>query len=174
MNELKLSEKIKFLILLFTVGGIFGFIYETIFYYIDLGYLVKRGSTFGPWIPIYGFGALLITLFTYKFKDHPLKVFLVTCLVTGLLELGTGYVLNTFFDIRLWDYNVEIWNFGNIGGYVCLRSILFFGISGLFLVYFLIPLFTKIKTKCNEKVFSLISIIPGVLFFSDFVAHIFL
>ena len=42
--------------LIFTFSGIFGFIYETIFYKIDLGYFVKRGTTYGPWIPIYGFG----------------------------------------------------------------------------------------------------------------------
>lgn len=174
MNELKSSDKIKLMFLLFTIGGIFGFVYETIFYYIDLGYFVKRGSTFGPWIPIYGFGALLITIFTYKFKNQPLKVLLLTCLVTGILEFGTGYVLNTFFDIRLWDYNVEIWNFGNIGGYVCLRSILFFCVSGLFLIYILIPASLKLKAKCSDNVFSLISIIPGTLFFSDFVLHIFL
>ena len=42
-------------LLIFTFGGIFGFIYETLFYRIDLGYFVKRGTTYGPWIPIYGF-----------------------------------------------------------------------------------------------------------------------
>ena len=44
------------MVLIFTFGGIFGFIYETFFYRIDLGYFVKRGTTYGPWIPIYGFG----------------------------------------------------------------------------------------------------------------------
>ena len=44
------------IMLIFTFGGIFGFIYETLFYRIDLGYFVKRGTTYGPWIPIYGFG----------------------------------------------------------------------------------------------------------------------
>lgn len=44
------------ILLIFTFGGIFGFIYETFFYRIDLGYFMKRGTTYGPWIPIYGFG----------------------------------------------------------------------------------------------------------------------
>ena len=42
--------------LIFTFSGIFGFIYETLFYKIDLGYFVKRGTTYGPWIPIYAYG----------------------------------------------------------------------------------------------------------------------
>ena len=45
----------RILLLVFVVSGIFGFIYETFFYRIDLGYFVKRGTTYGPWIPIYGF-----------------------------------------------------------------------------------------------------------------------
>ena len=54
----KISKKstINILILIMIFSGIFGFIYETIFYKIDLGYFIKRGSTFGPWIPIYAFG----------------------------------------------------------------------------------------------------------------------
>ena len=48
--------KAMIVLLIFTFGGIFGFIYETFFYRIDLGYFVKRGTTFGPWIPIYAFG----------------------------------------------------------------------------------------------------------------------
>ena len=46
----------RILLLVFTFSGIFGFIYETIFYKIDLGYFVKRGTTYGPWIPIYAYG----------------------------------------------------------------------------------------------------------------------
>ena len=52
---MELKEKyIPRILLVFVIGGIFGFIYEEIFYRIDLGYFVKRGTTYGPWIPIYG------------------------------------------------------------------------------------------------------------------------
>lgn len=39
---------------IFFSGGIFGFIYETIFYIINNGALTRRGTCFGPWIEIYG------------------------------------------------------------------------------------------------------------------------
>ena len=61
----------KLLLLIFVFGGFFGFLYEELFYLIDLGYLVKRGTTFGPWIPIYGFGALFIVLITTRFNQIP-------------------------------------------------------------------------------------------------------
>jgi uncharacterized membrane protein len=123
------SQLINLLILIMAFSGVFGFIYEELFYRIDLGYFVKRGSTFGPWIPIYVFGGAAFTMLVYRFKDNPLLVFLLCVLVSGIMEFVTGYVLYHMFNTRLWDYNTEIWNFGNIGGYICLRSVLFFGLS---------------------------------------------
>ena len=128
-------DEYLFILLVFSFGGIFGFLYEELFYYIDLGYLVKRGTTFGPWIPIYGVGAVLIVMSTYRLLRYPAAVFAVSALVCGLLELATGYVLLQYYNIRLWDYNTEIWNWGNVGGYICFRSIAFFGVSGLFFQY---------------------------------------
>lgn len=158
---------INIFILVMILSGIFGFIYEEIFYRIDLGYFVKRGSTYGPWIPIYFFGGGLITLISYKYKKNPFIVFFINCVVTGILEYGTGFVLYEFFGIRLWDYNTEIWNFGNINGYICLRSILFFGMSSLFLVYFVLPSVKKISERISEKNMSIISYVLLTLFIFD-------
>ena len=141
---------IRMLPLIMIISGIFGFIYETIFYRIDLGYFVKRGTTFGPWIPIYAFGGLFIVLFSYRFKDKPLFVFLINMLVTGLLEYLTGFILLKYFNIRLWDYNNEILNFLNINGFVCLRSVLFFGLSSLLLIYVIVPFIDKIYNRKLE------------------------
>jgi uncharacterized membrane protein len=158
---------ILIMLLIFVFGGIFGFLYETLFYKIDLGYFVKRGSTFGPWIPIYGMGGILMALITYHFKKNPLIVFLLATLISGLLEFGTGYILYHIFNTRLWDYNTEIWNLGNIGGYICLRSVLFFGISGLLLIYAVIPIIKILSKKIPKKIFATISIIPAALFIID-------
>ena len=159
------------ILLIFTFGGIFGFIYETLFYRIDLGYFVKRGTTFGPWIPIYAFGGLFITILTYRFRKSPFVVFILNCIITGTLEYVTGYVLYEFMGIRLWDYNTEIWNFGNINGYICLRSILFFGISSLFLIYVMIPIIKRTVNKISESNLNIIAIILGVLFILDIILH---
>ena len=60
--------------------------------------------------------------------------------------------------LRCWDYNSEILNFGNIGGFVCLRSVLFFGASSLLLMYVIIPFCFYLSRKINKKVFLIISI----------------
>ncbi len=41
--------------------------------------------------------------------------------ITGLLEYFSGLVIYKLIGARYWDYNTEIWNFGNIGGFVCFR-----------------------------------------------------
>ena len=110
-EKFNFKTTINLLILIMVFSGFFGFIYETIFYRIDLGYFVKRGSTFGPWIPIYAFGGLLITLLSYRLRKNPILVLVVNCIITGILEYRTGYFLYEFMGIRLWDYNTEIWNF---------------------------------------------------------------
>ena len=155
------------LLLVFTFGGIFGFIYEEVFYFVDLGYIVKRGTTFGPWIPIYGFGAVLIVLLTKHLRPNPFVIFGVSMLACGGVEFMTGYVLQHMLEIRLWDYNTEIWNWGNIGGYICARSVLFFGMSGLFLVYVVYPLIFRMRERFGKTVFSYISVVSATLFVID-------
>ena len=178
MIKKMLEEEYKFdkwttvmiLLLVIVASAIFGFIYETIFYRIDIGHFIKRGTTYGPWIPIYGFGGLFITIVSYRFRKNPILVFILSGLVSGLLEFLTGYILYNYCGgLRLWDYNTEIWNFGNIGGYICFRSVMFFAISGLFLTYILIPLIKIYANNISKKSLSIIAIISFGLFFTDFI-----
>ena len=170
-ENISVKQTVYIVILTMILSGIFGFVYETIFYKIDLGYFVKRGSTFGPWIPIYAFGSLFVLFTTYRIKKYPLIVFLISCLVTGILEYFTGLVFYEFWGLRLWDYNTEIWNWGNINGYICLRSVLFFGTSSLILMYGMIPLIKRIVLKYKEKNIGTISIILAILFSLDIVLY---
>ena len=176
INIFNLSKKdtINLLILIMIISGILGFIYEEIFYYFDLGHLVKRGSTFGPWIPIYVFGGLFITIIAYRFKKNPLLVFFLCLLITGTLEYLTGLFFYEVLNTRLWDYNTEILNFGNINGYICLRSVLLFGIAGIMLVYFIIPLLLKIIKKVDVKKMSIICYSLISLFIIDVIAYMIL
>ena len=148
--------------LLIVITGIFGFLYEFIFYYFNGGMqkFYWRGGNFLPWINIYATGSIMIYLLTYRFRKKPLKVFLISFFSTGILEYISGlgmYIIG--HGKRCWDYNNEILNFGNINGFVCLRSVTFFAISGLLLIYVVIPLCFYLAQKMNKKIFLVISII---------------
>lgn len=156
-------------------GAIGGFVYETFFYRLAWGFFVKRGTTFGPWIPIYGAGAICMTLSIWKWQKNPLAVFFISFFVCGLLEFLVGFVLFHCFDgIRLWDYNSEPWNFGNIGGYICLRSLAIFGLFGFLLFYVVIPVILKIKGRLKKSSFRFLSSGIAFIFICDIAVHMFL
>lgn len=147
--------------LIIVISGIFGFIYEFIFYYFNDG-MTKfywQGGNFLPWINIYAIGAMLIYFFSYKYRKSPLKVFLIGLISCGLLEYIAGLLIYIIGDgLRYWDYNTEILNFGNIQGFICLRSVLFFGLSSLLLIYVIVPLCFWLAKKMNKKLFLIVSI----------------
>lgn len=157
------------IILLAMLGAVIGWVYEMLFYRIDQGHFIRRGQG-GPWLPIYGFGALFLTLAVYRRKVKPIVVFIITMIGSFIIEFGTGYVLYHFFDgMRLWDYNVEIWNWGNIGGYVCIRSILIFGIMGVLYAKWAIPGFFKATEKADRGKLLGLFIPLSVIFFGDII-----
>ena len=98
-------------------------------------------------------------------------ILLLNVIITGSLEFLTGYVLLKVFNLRLWDYNTEIWNFGNIGGFICLRSILFFSISSLFLIYIIVPFVIKLYKKYNNRILRVISYVLLTITFIDIISH---
>ena len=146
--------------LIVVILGVFGFLYEFIFYFFNGGMegFYWRGGNFLPWINIYATGALMIYLLTYKLKSKPWLVFLISFVSCGVLEYFSGLGMYIIGDgLRCWDYNSEILNFGNIGGFVCLRSALFFGLSSLLLIYGIIPFCFFLASKMNKQVFLIMS-----------------
>ena len=167
MNKKTLKELIPMLLLIFTVAGIVGFIYEEICVFINTGIFFKRGTTYGPWIPIYGFGSMLIYFSTVKLRKKPWFVFLISAVLCGSLELISGFVIDKVFHMRLWDYSTVILNWGNLNGYICVRSVITWGIFGVLLMSGFLPLFEKFRSK-HLKTFNVIAI----FFFSLFVLDI--
>ena len=171
MDGIKLEkwQLIGVLCLVFVISGVFGWIYEYIFYYFNGGMekFYWRGGNFLPFINIYAIGAIMILFFAFKYRKNPFLVFLISFVSTGILEFFSGLVIYEFFGLRFWDYNTEILNFLNIGGYVCLRSVGFFGLSSLLLMYVIFPFCIWISRNINKRLFLIISISLFSIFFFD-------
>ena len=160
------KTKIGIYIFIFLIGAIIGFIYEEIFCLLFDHELVKRGFLYGPYLPVYGFGAVLMIMLLKRFKKNPLIVFLLAMLLTGILEYFTGYLLFQIYHKTWWDYTGL---FLNIDGYVCLRSVLTFGIGGLLLIYIVDPLVCKLAAKAKNYQFAILSFAIVCVFFVDFI-----
>lgn len=156
--------------LIIVISGVFGFLYEFIFYYFNSGMtdFYWRGGNFLPWINIYAIGSIIIFFITYKKRKKPLFVFLAGFISSGILEYIAGFGMYEFGNgFRCWDYNSEILNFGNIGGFVCLRSVLFFGLSSLLLIYIIVPICFYLAKNMNRKKFLILSYTLCVIFLLD-------
>ena len=128
-------DKLCYLFMIFLTGCLVGWLYEEIFYWITEGLLRNRGVLYGPWLPIYGIGALGIYALK-PLKQHPFLLFLFCVAVTGAAEYIIGYAGIRFFGLRLWDYRGL---FLNIGGIICFRSVVSFALMGLVFHYWLEP-----------------------------------
>jgi uncharacterized membrane protein len=172
IEKLDRKELISFICLVVIICGFIGWNIEVIFYYIDSGFknIYWRGGNFLPWINIYAWGALLMLTLAYKNREHPLQVFLISMASAGLLELVSGYLLYGILGwTKSWDYSQEILSSINIGGYVSLRSLLGFGIGGLFLIYILVPLLIKLVTsKYKKQVFIISVVLCSVIMIDEF------
>lgn len=170
-----MRASIPLILLLVVASAVCGFVYEVLFYRIDQGRWINRGTTFGPWIPIYAIGGLLMAFSTFKLRQnrHPILIFLMSGLVCGVLELIAGWILLRFFNMRLWDYNKEIWNFGNIGGFICARSVLIFAVFGLLQNYAMIPTLLSAEKKFGGKAFNCVCIVLFSLFILDVLVSLF-
>lgn len=155
--------------LITVIAGIFGWLYEFIFYFFNSGMkeFYWRGGNFLPWINIYAIGAIAIFLITYKKRKHPLQVFLLSAIICGILEYIGGWYMENLNDVKCWDYSKEILSFGNINGYVCLRSVLIFGLSSLLLIYLIVPLCFNLAKTINTKTFLIISYTLCAIFLID-------
>ena len=84
-NDMKFDKltMIGIICLVIVISGIFGFIYEFIFYYLNSGFktFYYRGGNFLPWINIYAIGSILIYIFTYKLRKNPLKIFILSTII---------------------------------------------------------------------------------------------
>ena len=155
--------------LIIVITGVFGWLYEFIFYFLNSGMtqFYYRGGNFLPWINIYAIGSMFIYFLTYKKRKNPWFVFFASLIICGTLEYIAGWFMYEFWDLRCWDYNSEIWNFGNINGFICLRSVLFFGICSLLLMYVIVPFCFYLAKKMNRKVFLTISFTLCSIFLFD-------
>ena len=147
-ETVKVQNNIFNIIEIFFVASIIGWIYEMIFYKVTENILENRGFLYGPYVPVYGFGAILIVLLLKRFKKNPLILFVGMALVTGILELIVGEFMVAVWHKRWWDYTGL---FHNIDGQVCLRSVLSFAIGGLGLIYLIEPYINKFNEKINNK-----------------------
>ena len=156
---------ISSLVAMFFIFSFAGWIWEVITHYIAYGELVKRGVLQGPWLPIYGYGCILILTFLNKFRAKPLHQFLAAVILCGTIEYFTSVYLEFIYNGQRW------WNYSgyflNLHGRICAEGLLVFGLGGIAVVYIIAPLLDNLIQKISRKKLIVICTILIALFVFD-------
>ena len=152
------------LIFMFFIFSFIGWVWECLLEYYKIGILVNRGTMWGPWVPIYGAGGLIIIVFLNRFAGKPLVAFFASVIVAGLMEYLTATILWHTQGLKYWDYTGY---FLNIQGKICLEGLLFFGILGLIGIYFFAPIADSLLERIPIKIRWWIATALVLIFVSD-------
>lgn len=164
----------------FFVCSVLGLILEEVWHMVvvDPGvYQDRAGMLFGPFSPIYGFGAVLMTMALNRFyKKNPLIIFLVSALIGGAFEVFVGWFMQTSFGVVSWSYS-HIRLFGMpdpiavlTGGRTCTPFACMWGLGGLIWIKVLLPRLLKLINMIPWKrrysatvILTAVMLIDGVM-----------
>ena len=127
---------------------------------------INRGFVNSPLCPIYGFGAALFAVFLPELTESPFFLFLGGMLIAAVLEYLTGLALEKIFHQKLWDYSGFRFN---IGGYVCLRYSVLWGLLSVLTMLVLNPLLCGLLSLIPEFLSTILLWVLSGLLAVDFI-----
>jgi uncharacterized membrane protein len=116
----------------FLIYSFLGWVIEVVFHVVVGGKIINRGFLNGPICPVYGFGMICVLLiYNLVGSDNTFIVFLEGLVLTTLIELIAGFILDKFFHARWWDYSSMPLN---LNGYICLGFSIIWGLAVVFVI----------------------------------------
>ena len=163
------TEYIVNLVLIFFAFSIVGWCIEVTLKYFEFGRFINRGFLTGPWLPIYGSGAVLCTVGVQGLA--PLEsgygtTFVICFVLCGVLEYMTSFVMEKRFHARWWDYSKKPMN---LHGRVWIGNLILFGLGGVLIVHVFDPLLYRLFAVISLPVRELMALILSAVIAADFV-----
>ena len=163
------TESLINLILLFFAYAFLGWCIEVTLKYFQFHRFINRGFLTGPWLPIYGSGAVLITAVIKGLAPLEFSVgttFAVSFLLCGFLEYMTSYVLEKRFHARWWDYSSKPMN---LHGRVWIGNLVLFGLGGVVIVDLINPLLLRLSEHMSFPLREIMAFSLSAVFVADYV-----
>lgn len=150
---------------LFLVLSFVGWLWEVSLHLIETGKFVNRGVLHGPWLPIYGTGAVIVLLLLKKLRNNLPVHFAASIILCGFVEYFTGWYLELTHDgQKWWDYSGY---FLNLHGRICAEGLLAFGILGGVIIYLLAPVLDVMTRQLPIKAFTITVAVLMCVFLTD-------
>lgn len=155
------------LFILFLIYSIIGYLTEVIAVTLTEKKLVlNRGFLIGPYLPIYGSGALGMVLLLEKYQHDIIALFIMSVVICSILEYMTSLVMEKIFKLRWWDYSTKRFN---INGRICLENSVLFGLGGVLIVKVINPLISGVVYTLPSIITILLGIILCMMFIADII-----
>ncbi|MBE6865171.1 MAG: hypothetical protein E7495_11555 [Ruminococcus flavefaciens] len=157
------------LVSFFIIYAFFGWCLEVVYQAVEHGKFINRGFLNGPYCPIYGLGVIIVTGALEPIKQNVLILFIGSVILTSALELITGFLLEKIFHMHWWDYSGEHFN---IGGYICLKFSLLWGIACLIVVRLIHPAIQHFTDAVPHNFGLIFILLFSVGFMSDMIVTV--
>ena len=157
------------LILLFFIYSFLGWCIEVTLKYIQFHRFINRGFFTGPILPIYGSGAVLITLavgWLGPIESALGTTFAVSFVLCGAVEYLTSYVMEKRFHARWWDYSKKPMN---LNGRIWIGNLVLFGLAGVAIVHVLDPMLTALLSSASLTAREIMAGAFTAVFAADYV-----
>lgn len=126
---------------------------------------LNTGFLYGPYVPIYGFGALaIIYIIDAYLPSNPFAIFFGTMILTSILEYFTSWAMEKMFHRLWWNYSKRPFN---IHGRICLLNSTLYGIAGLFITYISQPYVNRLEHSVDLPGLEIFEILFSLVFFTD-------
>jgi uncharacterized membrane protein len=134
----------------FFLGCFTGVVVETLWCFIQYGRIENRaGLVWGPFNPVYGLGAFVLTLALYKYRNRSkLYSFIGGMLAGSAVEYLCSLLQETIFGATSWDYSA---NPLNLNGRICLQYSIIWGLLGVLWIKSLYPRMVQLILKIPNK-----------------------
>jgi uncharacterized membrane protein len=90
---------------MFFIASIFGFVFESILSYFQFGYVInKQELVFGPFMPVYGIGAIFLFYISKHVKSYTM-IFILSFFIGSFVEFFYSLLQENIFGTLSWDYS---------------------------------------------------------------------
>lgn len=150
----------------FYIYCMIGWVVESTYVSVKTRKVTNRGFMRGPWLPIYGSGAIVMLFCASPFRDNILLLFISGMFGASLLEFLTGMAMEALFKVRYWDYSNRKFN---IMGHVCLCNSIYWGIFTVLLNMFIHVPVARMVSEIPFGILRIITFILSVVIGVDFI-----
>lgn len=142
-----------------------GWCFESAYVSMKSKKLVNRGFMRGPFLPLYGSGAVMMFVVSMPFQDNVLLTYCAGCIGATALEYITSVVMDALFNVRYWDYSYKRFQFQ---GRICLSSTIAWGFLTIWMTRLVHKPIERMMLAIPSQILGYVTFLVTIYIAADF------